>query len=77
MGDSARPDWAGRLRKVWRQVGQKDTAALVVSAPANITYLTGFDGSQSLLVVGPSTGWLLLDDVVSLYDSGLNYKSCD
>ncbi len=33
----------------------------MISTPANLTYLSGFDGSQGLLVLSASGRWLLLD----------------
>ena len=60
MGDFDRPDWSGRLRRVWR-TPPADVAALVVSSPANIKYLTGFDGSAGLVLTSPDRIWLLLD----------------
>ena len=61
MGDSVRPDWSGRLDKVWRLASQSNLAALVVSAPVNLTYLAGFQGSQGYLVVTAADRWLVLD----------------
>lgn len=61
MGDPLGPDWSGRLDRAWRQVAGVAGAAFVVSTPANITYLCGFDGSQGLLLLGPNDRLLLLD----------------
>jgi len=60
MGDFDRPDWSGRLRRLWR-TPPADVSALVVSSPANIKYLTGFDGSAGLVVTSPDRTWLLVD----------------
>ena len=60
MGDIDRPDWSGRLRRVWR-TPPADVSALVVSSPANIKYLSGFDGSAGLLLTSPGRTWLLVD----------------
>ena len=60
MGDFDRPDWSGRLRRVWR-TPPADVSALVVSSPANIKYLSGFDGSAGLLLTSPDRTWLLVD----------------
>ena len=60
MGDPVRPDWSGRLRRVWR-TSQDNFAAFVVSAPANIRYLCGFDGSAGFLISSPSASWLVVD----------------
>jgi Xaa-Pro aminopeptidase len=53
MADS-RPDWEGRLQRVDRYCAGHELEALVVSAPINLKYLTGFSGSSGLLVVGPA-----------------------
>ena len=60
MGDSDRPDWSGRLRRLWRTT-PADVSALVVSTPANIKYLCGFDGSAGLVLTCPERTWLLVD----------------
>jgi Xaa-Pro aminopeptidase len=60
MGDFDRPDWSGRLRRVWR-IPPADVSALVVSSPANIKYLCGFDGSAGLMLTSPARTWLLVD----------------
>jgi Xaa-Pro aminopeptidase len=60
MGDPVRPDFSGRLRRVWR-TPHDDFAALVVSAPANIRYLSGFDGSAGFLISSPGNNWLIVD----------------
>jgi len=60
MGDFDRPDWSGRLRRVWR-TPPADVCALVVSSPANIKYLCGFDGSAGLVLTTPDRTWLLVD----------------
>ena len=60
MGDFDRPDWSGRLRRLWR-APSADVSALVVSSPANIKYLCGFDGSAGLVVSSPERTWLLVD----------------
>ena len=67
MGDSVRPDWSGRLRRVWRTIppAASEISALVVSTPTNIRYLCGFDGSAGLLVTCPGLrepdAWLIVD----------------
>lgn len=55
------PDWPGRLAGVAGDLSARALDALVVSAPANIRYLTGFAGSSGLLIVAPGDAWLLLD----------------
>src|SRR6185503_10835604 len=60
MGDLTRPDWSGRLRRVWR-TPPADVCALVVSTPSNITYLTGFSGSAGVFLSTPVRNWLLVD----------------
>ena len=61
MGDSLRPDWSGRLRRLWRSDDGPAVPALVVSSPINIKYLTGFDGTAGLLVSAPEETCLLVD----------------
>ena len=61
MGDVIRPDWSGRLRQVWRIPNVPRVRALVVSTPANLQYLCGFEGSAGLLVLTDVRGTLLLD----------------
>ena len=60
MGDSLRPDWSGRLRRLWSSARGTSAPALIVSSPINIKYLTGFEGT-SLLVATPASTWLLVD----------------
>jgi Xaa-Pro aminopeptidase len=61
VGDFLRPDWSGRLNRAWRAAAAGGRSALVISTPANQTYLCGFDGSQGLLVLSAAGPWLLLD----------------
>ena len=61
MGESLRPDWSGRLRRLWRSRQGSSAPALIVSSPVNIKYLTGFDGTAGLLLSTPSESWLLVD----------------
>jgi Xaa-Pro aminopeptidase len=56
-----RPDWAGRLQALRAYVTRETLDALVVSHPANLTYLTGFAGSTGLLVCTPQDTWLITD----------------
>jgi Xaa-Pro aminopeptidase len=60
MSDVLRPDWAGRLHALRRDLPQ-GIDAVVVSSLINITYLTGFSGSAGLLVVSPTDAWLIVD----------------
>lgn len=60
MGDSHRPDWSGRLRRLWKSARGSSAPALIVSSPINIKYLTGFDGT-ALLLATPASSWLLVD----------------
>ena len=48
------------MRRVWR-TPPVDVSALVVSSPANIKYLCGFDGSAGLVLTTPERTWLLVD----------------
>jgi Xaa-Pro aminopeptidase len=60
MGDSLRPDWSGRLRRLWRSDRGSSAPAFIISSPVNIKYLTGFEGTAGLIST-PSATWLLLD----------------
>jgi Xaa-Pro aminopeptidase len=53
-------DWSRRLASLRDRLATEDAAALLVSSPANVRYLTGFAG-EGLLVVTP-TGALLSTD---------------
>jgi Xaa-Pro aminopeptidase len=61
MAEVARPDWARRCQTLSSALGDLDVDTLVVSAPANIRYLTGFNGSTSWLVVRASDVRILTD----------------
>jgi Xaa-Pro aminopeptidase len=50
---SLRVDWAGRLDRIDRFCEGRNLDVLVVSAPVNLKYLTGFSGSSGLVVAGP------------------------
>jgi Xaa-Pro aminopeptidase len=54
-------DWPGRLSRIQAAVPSRALDALVVSSPVNVTYLTGFAGSASLLVLGPERRFLIAD----------------
>lgn len=60
MGGTERPDWAGRIDKTWRAL-DPEPCAFIVTTPANLYYLCGFDGSQGYLLLTPSDRWLLVD----------------
>jgi len=53
MPDGTAPDWASRLHQIDTYCRTRGLEAVVVSAPANLRYLTGFSGSSALLVTGP------------------------
>ena len=55
------PDWSARLRALSAARQELGCDAFVVSAPANIRYLTGFTGSAGLLVVAADEPILLVD----------------
>lgn len=61
MADYERPAWAGRLDQLRRSITDDGLDALVISTPVNLTYLTGFVGSAGLLVVTPTSTWLIAD----------------
>jgi Xaa-Pro aminopeptidase len=55
------PDWTARLRALDDARRQYDCDAFLVSAPANLRYLTGFAGSAGLLVATAGEAVLLID----------------
>ncbi len=55
---TANDETAARIQKVHRGLGRQKREALLVSAAANIRYLTGFSGSSCYLLVAP--GWAVL-----------------
>lgn len=61
MGDVLRPDWSGRLAKAAQHGTIPPGAAFLISTPINIQYLSGFEGSQGLLILSPAGHTLLLD----------------
>ena len=61
MLELIRPDWTGRLQNVSLAAAGLAIDALVVSTPANLRYLTGFDGSSGLLIRTQTTSRLLVD----------------
>lgn len=61
MGDSRRPDWNGRILRTQNDREHAGLRALVVSSPANITYLCGFAGTAGLLVLAPGDARLIVD----------------
>jgi len=56
-----RPGWARRLRLLHEHPSARDLTALVISAPTNVRYLTGFTGSAGWLIAGPSGNTLVTD----------------
>ena len=54
-------NYAGRLRRLCEQLGHDRYDAVLVSSPANIRYLTGYAGSNALVVAGPGGATLLTD----------------
>ena len=61
MTDSLRPGWSGRIRTLQSTLAEQALDALVVSAPINLRYLTGFSGSSGLGVVTPGGVMLVAD----------------
>ena len=59
MGDSLRPDWSGRLRRLWTSDRGTSAPAFIISSPINIKYLTGFEGTAALIATPASTSLLL------------------
>lgn len=61
MTEGARLDWSGRLHSLQSSLAANGLDALVVSAPLNLAYLTGFTGSAGLLLLTPSQRFLIID----------------
>jgi len=55
-------DVARRLERFLGSLGERGLEAMVVSAPVNVRYLTGFSGSAGLLVAGARGRLALLTD---------------
>jgi len=53
--------YAERLRRLGELLEQRGSAAMLVSHPANIRYLTGFSGSNAMVIVRPSDAVLMTD----------------
>ncbi len=52
---------AGRRRRLARRLGRQGADAMLVSAPPNVRYLSGFRGEDSYLLLGPRWAVLLTD----------------
>jgi len=50
-----------RVEKIRSRLGRKKIGWLVVTKPANVTYITGFSGDDSWAVIGPKRVYLLTD----------------
>jgi Xaa-Pro aminopeptidase len=50
-----------RAKRVTERLAEPELDALLVAAPANVRYLTGFTGSNALAVVGPALRRFLTD----------------
>ncbi|HEY2910062.1 MAG TPA: aminopeptidase P family N-terminal domain-containing protein, partial [Gemmataceae bacterium] len=57
----SRPAYAARRRSVARRLKPLGLDALLVSNPVNVTYLTGFTGEASYLIVGRTQQLLVTD----------------
>lgn len=55
-------DIAGRLPRLRERLEEAGVEALLVTAPANVRYLSGFSGSAGMLLVSRRAGDLLLTD---------------
>jgi Xaa-Pro aminopeptidase len=50
-----------RLRRLGELLDQREAAAMLVSNPANMSYLTGFSGSNAMVIVRPGDAVFLTD----------------
>jgi Xaa-Pro aminopeptidase len=55
------PDYVGRRERLWQAVEREQLGAMLVTNPVNVTYLTGFSGDSSILVL-TGTRTILLSD---------------
>lgn len=53
--------WAARRRKLIPKIREADVPALLVTNFRNVSYLTGFSGEDSYLLIGPSVTLLISD----------------
>lgn len=54
-------DVGGRIERLRGMLGDRGVDALMVTNPPNVRYLTGFTGSNGMMVVGPDRAMLLTD----------------
>jgi Xaa-Pro aminopeptidase len=52
---------AGRIERLRPALAEAGCDALLVSAPSNVRYLTGFNGSAAVVLVGPEEALLVTD----------------
>jgi Xaa-Pro aminopeptidase len=55
------PDFRGRRERLWQTALSEQLDALLVTNPVNVTYLTGFSGDSSFLLLSGSRAILLSD----------------
>ncbi len=56
-----KPDYEHRQSQLRKLLRRAESSALLVSSPANITYLTGFTGGDSLFILMRNSGTLVSD----------------
>lgn len=54
-------DFSKRLKKLKRELKNKSTESLLVTDKSNVTYLSGFTGTDSLLFITPDAQFFLTD----------------
>jgi len=64
-----------RLRRLEEEVAERSLQALLVTAPANVRYLTGFSGSNGLLLVPAADGGQALGLDRPLFVTDFRYES--
>src|SRR5579864_5031397 len=55
------PDFHSRRSRLWQGVQRDGFDGMLVTNPVNVTYLTGFSGESSYLVLGPGHAVLVSD----------------
>jgi Xaa-Pro aminopeptidase len=54
-------EFAARRERLWHEARQEGLGALLISNPVNVTYLTGFSGESSNLLLAPGKAILVSD----------------
>lgn len=55
------PIWRERCQRLWERVQKPSIDGVLIAAPTNVTYLTGFTGDSTFLLVGPGIAVAISD----------------